>query len=121
MCKTTHTCNIYTYIYILYTHVHNYVTKLHMIYGRWSKQYIDIIYIYICMGVYVYIYICVCVRMYVHVCIYVCICMYVCMYCIILEVWSFACLDEIRSFLDAEAAAGKWKPGLFDELGQINA
>ena len=94
-----------------------------MIYGRWSKQYIDIIYIYMhgCICIYIYV----CVRMYVNVCIYVCmymyVCMYVCMYCIILEVWSFACLDEIRSFLDAEAAAGKWKPGLFDELGQINA
>ena len=70
---------------------------------------------------YIYIYVCVYVCMYMYVYMYVCICMYVCMYCIILEVWSFACLDEIRSFLDAEAAAGKWKPGLFDELGQINA
>ena len=75
------------------------------------------------MGVYVYIYMCVCtyVCTCMYICMYVYVCMYVCMYCIILEVWSFACLDEIRSFLDAEAAAGKWKPGLFDELGQINA
>ena len=34
------------------------------------------------------------------------------------QVWSFARLDEIRSFLDDEAAAGKWKPGLFNQLGQ---
>ncbi|CAE6940912.1 unnamed protein product [Symbiodinium sp. KB8] len=36
------------------------------------------------------------------------------------DVWHYARLDELEAFLKAEAAADKWKPGLFDQLGVPN-
>ena len=63
--------------------------------------------------------ICICVYVYLYIYMYRGI-LYICdvkMY-MYAQVWSFARLDEIRSFLDDEAAAGKWKPGLFNQLGQ---
>ena len=54
-----------------------------------------LLYIYLCICMWIYMYICMCLCIFLYVCVFVCTCMYVCMYisvCLYVSIFVFVCV-----------------------------